>query len=675
MGASVKKKLLHLLFLLVGVVTFTHTTLQYDPTTRKYFSTPLTLDINQQEYNELVVQCEELRHRIFKRYGWPTFTEHRQKAISDFEQQITPSSMSRFTGTMEYGGLRRSGLESPMRRKHDLESDLADYMRLLHNETDIEVTYSDDITLYLLSIGTPTSLRLLADLQSLGFNRILLGLLEVPEIKPQKQAYARKKCREAVEQARLQEELLKQQQYIIIPDAVARALNIPTSTSTYQVLGIQPGASETMIKQSYKELALKWLPDKNPNPIAPEVVEVLTNAYEQLLSTPSASIPLSLSRGREYQEHERYAEEERQGQREMHEEKKLIGEQESVRSAPAELLPLQNERNEQAQEAIKKHQAEIEPQEKNMLSMQQEEIENKCAQEEVAEKCEEKPIQELNHPRAHLVKLTQGVSNGCVRISFDQGVSRKFRDAFFKKLTELSPQIKNMKLFYRKNEFTIGINGNIAGDEFSKLLDHINSINIEPSKKEFDSAQPEQEAIKNPTEEVGKKAEEAQKQPEVTTENKLLTGYEQPSSELVQSVLLPALSKDEAGGTTQATNGGAQVTQLSGCHINATNIELSKKEFDSTKQEQEAIKNPREEVVKKAEELQKQPEVTIENRLLTEYEQPLSELVQSVPLLALSKDEAGGIAQAISGGAQGNQLTMAFCLPCCPRLFSLESKN
>jgi len=50
------------------------------------------------------------------------------------------------------------------------------------------------------------------------------------------------------------------------------------------MLGLDPGASNTMIKKKYKELSLQWHPDKNPDcEDCREKFEELIKAYEILM--------------------------------------------------------------------------------------------------------------------------------------------------------------------------------------------------------------------------------------------------------------------------------------------------------------------------------------------------------------------------------------------------------
>lgn len=64
----------------------------------------------------------------------------------------------------------------------------------------------------------------------------------------------------------------------------------------YKLLGLEPGASRTEIRKRYRHLALRYHPDRNPNPHAGELFIKLTEAYEILLGNREAAPPSSSAR-------------------------------------------------------------------------------------------------------------------------------------------------------------------------------------------------------------------------------------------------------------------------------------------------------------------------------------------------------------------------------------------
>lgn len=64
------------------------------------------------------------------------------------------------------------------------------------------------------------------------------------------------------------------------------------SDKYYKILGLSPGASEQEIRKKYRVLAMKFHPDKNPDPNAEELFIQITEAYEILIGkrqAPSAA--------------------------------------------------------------------------------------------------------------------------------------------------------------------------------------------------------------------------------------------------------------------------------------------------------------------------------------------------------------------------------------------------
>ncbi|XWV26539.1 DnaJ-like protein [Tupanvirus soda lake] len=62
-------------------------------------------------------------------------------------------------------------------------------------------------------------------------------------------------------------------------------MNVKAHTELYDVLGLSPDASQEDIKKAYKKMAIKYHPDKNHSPEAPEIFKKVAHANE-ILSDP-----------------------------------------------------------------------------------------------------------------------------------------------------------------------------------------------------------------------------------------------------------------------------------------------------------------------------------------------------------------------------------------------------
>ena len=59
----------------------------------------------------------------------------------------------------------------------------------------------------------------------------------------------------------------------------------PTMHDAHALLGLQPGASPPEIKRAFRKLAMRWHPDRNPDPAATEHFKALREAHDRLLDT------------------------------------------------------------------------------------------------------------------------------------------------------------------------------------------------------------------------------------------------------------------------------------------------------------------------------------------------------------------------------------------------------
>lgn len=61
---------------------------------------------------------------------------------------------------------------------------------------------------------------------------------------------------------------------------------IRSMKNAYQILGVDPTASFEQIKARYRELSVKWHPDRNSSPDAGKIFAEIANAYK-VLSDPA----------------------------------------------------------------------------------------------------------------------------------------------------------------------------------------------------------------------------------------------------------------------------------------------------------------------------------------------------------------------------------------------------
>lgn len=64
---------------------------------------------------------------------------------------------------------------------------------------------------------------------------------------------------------------------------ILQLLGVAPNATPAQILGVAPNASEEEITKAWRNLMLEWHPDKNPNPLALEVTEIINRAREVLM--------------------------------------------------------------------------------------------------------------------------------------------------------------------------------------------------------------------------------------------------------------------------------------------------------------------------------------------------------------------------------------------------------
>ena len=79
-----------------------------------------------------------------------------------------------------------------------------------------------------------------------------------------------------------------------IPGSISQTVDL-SSLSHYEVLGLQPGATEEEITKAYRKQALKYHPDKNWNNASEEWMKKLNDAKSVLLSEKRADYDEQLS--------------------------------------------------------------------------------------------------------------------------------------------------------------------------------------------------------------------------------------------------------------------------------------------------------------------------------------------------------------------------------------------
>ena len=68
-----------------------------------------------------------------------------------------------------------------------------------------------------------------------------------------------------------------------------------SAQTPYEILGLSRNASKRQIRKAYRQLAMKFHPDRNPgNPEAEEKFKALLRAYETLMAETKAHTPSTL---------------------------------------------------------------------------------------------------------------------------------------------------------------------------------------------------------------------------------------------------------------------------------------------------------------------------------------------------------------------------------------------
>ena len=72
----------------------------------------------------------------------------------------------------------------------------------------------------------------------------------------------------------------------------------------YKLLGLEPDASRSDIRKQYRMLAMRYHPDRNPDPDAEKLFILITEAYGFLLEKPVDPTPKTTVRGKKKASHE-----------------------------------------------------------------------------------------------------------------------------------------------------------------------------------------------------------------------------------------------------------------------------------------------------------------------------------------------------------------------------------